>query len=225
MPAMNRIFWINQTLSINLHEPSLTEDNLGLKTWTSSLLLSRRLAEFRRYIPAIGTRVLELGAGTGLVGISAACIWNTDVLLTDLPEIIPNLQRNLERNEDLVEQKKGSVKARALDWADNTDIPTDEKDKFMIILAADPIYSADHPKMLVNTVCRWIRPQPEARFIVELPLRDRYDEERQALRENLRDRAFGLVVEGTDTGYDDWHGRDGAPAEVECWWSIWKLTS
>ncbi len=222
MPAMTRTFIVNGELSINLHEPSLTEDNLGLKTWTSSLLLAQRLAKCRGYIPGACSRVLELGAGTGLVGIAAACVWNTQVLLTDLPEILPNLEQNLAHNRELVARNRGQVQARALDWADETDVPGHEDEKYMVILAADPIYSSEHPKLLVSTVRRWISWDAGARFIVELPIRDRYDGEREDLRYNLHQSGFEIVVEGTDSGYDDWHGRDGYPADVTCWWSIWK---
>ncbi|KAL2428771.1 hypothetical protein ABEF95_006964 [Exophiala dermatitidis] len=222
MPAMTRKFTITDHLTISLHEPSLTGDNLGLKTWTSSLLLSKRLLQCSRYMPQGCARVLELGAGTGLVGISAACLWNTHVLLTDLPEIVPNLERNLKQNLGAITENRGSVESRALDWADDDDRPRDEQEKFMIILAADPVYSSEHPRMLVNAVSRWICHDPKARFMVELPLRDRYDKERQDLRGQLRDQNFELVTEGTDTGFDDWQGRDGRPVEVQCWWSIWK---
>ncbi|KIX07746.1 uncharacterized protein Z518_02400 [Rhinocladiella mackenziei CBS 650.93] len=222
MPPMTRSFIVQGDLTVSLHEPSLTEDNLGLKTWTSSLMLSRRLAEFRRFIPHRRPRVLELGAGTGLVGISAACIWHTHVQLTDLPEIVPNLQRNLEQNRGLVEKNHGSVDARALDWADEIDRPSNDPERFPVILAADPIYSPEHPELLVSTIRRWICRDIEARFIVGLPLRDRYEGERQGLRENLQKKAFDLIVEGTDSGFDDWHDQDGNPAEVVCWWSVWK---
>ncbi|OAL28969.1 hypothetical protein AYO22_02405 [Fonsecaea multimorphosa] len=222
MPAMTRSFEINDGLTVNLHEPTLTEDNLGLKTWTSSVLLSRRLQDCRRYIPGEATRVLELGAGTGLVGIAAACIWKTHVLLTDLPEILPNLQRNLEQNQELITRSCGSYESRALDWADEMDSPQRDEDKFMVIVAADPIYSAEHPKMLVDAVSRWICSSSEARFIVELPLRDRYDKERQNLRNTLQQQMFELIVEGTEVGFDDWYQRDGSPSEVTCWWSIWR---
>lgn len=222
MPAMTRTFVVNSALSIILHEPSLTEDNLGLKTWTSSLLLAQRLTECRKHIPSDCSRVLELGAGTGLVGIAAACVWKARVLQTDLPEIVPNLLQNLAHNRDLIEEHHGRVDARTLDWTDETDVPQHAEEKYMVILAADPIYSPEHPKLLVSTVHRWICPDPNARFIVELPLRDRYDNEREDLRQTLRRFQFELVVEGTDTGYDDWHDRDGDPAVVKCWWSVWK---
>ncbi|KAI1620562.1 putative methyltransferase-domain-containing protein [Exophiala viscosa] len=222
MPAMTRTFVVNEELAISLHEPSLTEDNLGLKTWTSSLLLAQRLAECRKHIPSDCSRVLELGSGTGLVGIAAACIWNAQVLLTDLPEIVPNLLQNLALNRDVIEKHRGQVSARTLDWADPTDLPRNAEGRYMVILAADPIYSPEHPKMLVSTVSRWICPDPNARFIVELPLRDRYEYEREDLRQTLRSFHFDLVVEGTDTGHDDWHDRDGNQAVVKCWWSVWK---
>ncbi|OAP56284.1 hypothetical protein AYL99_09463 [Fonsecaea erecta] len=222
MPAMTRAFEISDRLTVNLHEPTLTEDNLGFKTWTSSVLLSRRLQDCRRYIPNEPSRVLELGAGTGLVGIAAACTWKTHVLLTDLPEILPNLLRNLEQNQELITTSGGSTESRALDWVDEMDSPQRDEDKFMVILAADPIYSPEHPKMLVNAVRRWICHSPEARFIVELPLRDRYDEERLNLRNTLQQQMFELLVEGTDVGFDDWYQRDGTPSEVICWWSIWR---
>ncbi len=49
-------------------------------------------------------RVLELGAGTGLVGLAAAAAWNADVHLTDIASIVPNLERNVVANEDLIRQ-------------------------------------------------------------------------------------------------------------------------
>lgn len=222
MPDLTRTFTVNDRLSFLIHEPTLTGDHLGLKTWTSSLLLSQRLPDLRKYTADDCSSILELGSGTGLVGMAAACAWNVHVLLTDLPEIVPNLQHNLDQNREVIEKHHGSVTARQLDWADETDVPQDDQDKFMVILAADPIYSSEHPQILARTVRRWIHPNPGARFIVELPLRDRYDHDRELLRENLRTAGFHMIAEGQDMGYDDWHGQDGRPAEVHCWWSVWR---
>jgi len=185
-------------------------------------MLSRRLPQLRNYLPVSCQRVLELGAGTGLVGIAAACLWKMEVLLTDLSEIIPNLEQNLDRNRHLIERNGGRAGARALDWADTRDMPKRDDDKFLAVLAADPIYSSEHPRLLVAALRRWIRNEPEARFIVELPLRERYDQERADLRHRLCSGSFELVDEGTEKGYDDWQRTDGSPAEVECWWSVWK---
>lgn len=225
MPSMTRSFQINDHLSIALFEPSLTEDNIGFKTWISSLLLAQRLPHLRCHIPTSCTRILELGAGTGLVGIAAACTWKVDVLLTDLPEIVPNLQKNVESNKAQAQQYSVNMSTRTLDWSDDTCIPLTEVDKFMVIIAADPIYTTDHPKMLVETVDRWLANSEDARFIVELPLREAYKQERDDLGYRLNYANLHITDEGTEIGYDDWQGSDGQPTEVKCWWSVWRRTS
>ncbi|KAK5091379.1 Protein-lysine N-methyltransferase rrg1 [Lithohypha guttulata] len=230
-PAINRAFMINNNLTIHLHEPSLTEDNLGLKTWTSSLLLSRQLMTLVKHVPSGTPRMLELGSGTGLVGLAAASIWQgllSEVLLTDLPEIVPNLQHNIDHNASLFPEQRydgdSSVKVhcRALNWADATDTPSEQYENFHLIVAADPIYSSDHPRLLTDTVHRWLAPSSSSRFIVELPLRSRYQRERADLRQKL-EVFMEVIEEGEEVGYDDWEGADGQPIEVRCWWSVWKL--
>ena len=44
-----------------------------------------------------GKQGIELGAGPGLAGI-AFCVLGGDVLLTDLPEILPLLSKNVDAN-------------------------------------------------------------------------------------------------------------------------------
>lgn len=222
MPAMTRTFEIADGLSIPLHEPSLTGDNLGLKTWASSLLLSKQLPALRTHIPGNRPKLLELGAGTGLVGISAACLWPAEVALSDLPEIVPNLEGNLRMNEELITRMGGGAAARTLDWSDHLDSPAKEDDKFEVILAADPIYSPDHPRILVNTIQRWLNFSRDSRVIIELPLRTHYTNERAQLKELLRVAGLNLVVDGTEVGLDDWLDDEGKQTQVECEWSIWR---
>ncbi len=211
-----------QTVRVQLYEPSLTSDNLGFKTWTSSVLLSRRLVTLQQYVPRSHWRVLELGAGTGLVGIAAACSWAVNVTLTDLPEILPNLQMNIQSNGDVIKACGGDACAVALDWSDHTKVPVDKDDSYSVILAADPLYSPDHPQMLVETVRRWMRRTSEASFIVELPLRDGYHQERESLKTKLVDIGLEIAEEGYEFGPEDWQGRWGEQAQVECWWSLWR---
>jgi len=226
-PSMTRTFRIDHELSLRLYEPSLTEDSLGLKTWTSSLLLSRRLKDLTHHVPDGETRVLELGSGTGLVGLAAAFIWRdliTAVLLTDLPDIVPNLQANINQNPMTNSEKSTQmprVHSRVLDWSDPSDMPHSDTDRYPLIVAADPIYSTDHPRMLADTVRRWLKPLPSSRFIVELPLRQGYSKERCDLKNRLEE-FLTIVEEGEEIGFDDWETADGRPAEVECWWSVWQ---
>lgn len=178
MPDMTRSFHVTDKLTIQIHEPSLTGDNLGLKTWTSSLLLSRLLPALQKSIPH-QDRVLELGAGTGLLGLSIACLWQADVLLTDLPEVMSNLQRNLQLNQDIVEHHHGKVTSQALDWSDPTHAPEHSSDRFRLILAADPIYSPDHPRILVDAISRWLEVDTDARVVLTIPVRGHYDQKGQ----------------------------------------------
>jgi len=113
--------------SLTIREPPLTGDSLGLKTWGSSYVLAQLLHRFgagplSHLITASNTKaeplleVIELGSGTGLLGLAAACVWRASVILTDLPEIMPNLIHNAELNRSLVEERGGRVDAAALTW-------------------------------------------------------------------------------------------------------------
>lgn len=105
-----------------IREPPLTGDSLGLKTWGSSYVLAQLLPQFSAgplahlFLGDEPLDVLELGSGTGLLGIAAACLWKADVTLTDLPNIIPNLSHNAELNRETVEARGGRVEAAALTW-------------------------------------------------------------------------------------------------------------
>ena len=226
MPGMMRTFEVpvseGETARVRLHEPSLTSDNLGLKTWTSSVLLSRKLIDLRRHVAQPRTRVLELGAGTGLVGIAAACAWAANVTLTDLPEILPNLQKNIDSNGEVIEAHGGTACAQLLDWFDVKNGSVNMDDRFSIILAADPLYSPDHPQVLADTVHRYLQRTSRARFIIMLPLREGYHQERESLKTRLDDLDLAIAEEGLQSGQEDWQDNSGEQIQVECWWAIWQ---
>jgi len=116
IPASKKI----PELSFKVREPPLTGDNLGLKTWGTAFTVAKRLEyfhrEFMRDALHSDSTVLELGAGTGLVGIAASAIWSANVVLTDLPEIQDNLCHNIFTNASLVASQGGSICAEILDW-------------------------------------------------------------------------------------------------------------
>lgn len=111
--------------SLAIREPPLTGDSLGLKTWGSSYALAQILHEFAAgpltHLSLAGAdpepkEILELGSGTGLLGLSAACIWRVSVVLTDLPVIMPNLTHNVSLNREVVEARGGRVDTAPLTW-------------------------------------------------------------------------------------------------------------
>ena len=84
-------------------------------------------------------RILELGSGTGLTGLALAQHCVCDVFVTDLPEILPLLEKNVEANK-LGEQAPGRGTARVaqLAWGDRSDIAALEGEgPFDIIIGAD----------------------------------------------------------------------------------------
>ncbi|KAF8474214.1 putative methyltransferase-domain-containing protein, partial [Kalaharituber pfeilii] len=222
MPAVTREFRIPLAkgegidhVTITLHEPSLTADNLGFKTWGSAYLLAKRLSELK--LPP-GQRALELGSGTGLAGIACAAVMAAKVTLTDLPEIVPNLQRNVDINSPRLNMMgSGSMDVQVLDWTDPP-IPSGEEDKYPLILAADPLYSAAHPGLLVGVLRLYVMKDEEARAVVEFPLREGFNKEREEFWSRMKEEGFVLVEGGVEEGYDDW----GVGAKVRCWWGVYK---
>lgn len=224
-------------LDITLYEPAMSEDNLGLKTWAASFLLAKRLPLLLNILPPLGSsagpQILELGSGTGLVGLAAAAVFKKSILLTDLPAIVPNLDRNIQANEATVVAHGGRLQAATLDWTKPNEIiyggtlTEAAARSFGLIFAADPIYSSDHPGLLVNAISHHLSQDPNARLVIELPLREAYADERQDLKKRLSGLGLQITDEGEEIGYDDWvadsaREAEGELAEVKCWWGVWR---
>ena len=88
-------------------------------------------------------KVLELGSGTGLVGLIAGCL-GEEVMLTDLKELVPLLKENIERNKESVE---GTAVSRTLIWGETSglDIPD-------VILMSDLVYYSEALDPLCETL-------------------------------------------------------------------------
>ena len=222
-------------LTLKLHEPSLTSDNIGHKTWGSSYVLAKRLKTLpipvASNVNGAGLFILELGAGTGLLGLAAAAVWNALAVLTDLPSILPNLSRNMSANAAALHCATpcAGVAYGELDWTNasklsiaqgqdpNTinSLQRRENDQFDVILAADPIYSPDHPELVTMTVKRWLLPAQTSRFFLVHPLREVYAKEFGDFRVRLHNIGLKSLEEGQELGRDDWK------EDVLHSWSIW----
>ncbi|EJD38330.1 hypothetical protein AURDEDRAFT_187738 [Auricularia subglabra TFB-10046 SS5] len=222
-----------ERVTVQLSVPLLKADNLGLATWGSSYVLSNLL--HRLNPPNLGSTgpvtVLELGAGTGLVGLSAAALWKTDVVLTDLAPILPGLAANIALNRALLDANAARVSCGMLDWNTPerllwaTDLPgtiakgirNDEANKASVILAADTMYWEHHPRLISQSIFAWLKKSPDARAVVCYSMRTAYLECMQEFYERMENGGMELVLEGREElPNDEWDD------EKLYEWNVWR---
>lgn len=233
-----------ETIKIQIADPSNVQaDNLALATWGSSEVLANILHRITVNISGTGASpaalpVLELGAGTGLVGLSAAAIWHTNAVLSDLAPILPNIQANVQLNSELLSRYNGKAVCGMLDWA-NPELLTFSSPQrsaavleaepavgvpqynanrscARVILAADTVYDEDHPELLVNVVKARLDTGPEARLIMCYPLRIGYLDHIRDLWERLEKAGLTCMQEGRETIDQSWD--EDTPYE----WCVWR---
>ncbi|CAA3014454.1 N-lysine methyltransferase METTL21A-like [Olea europaea subsp. europaea] len=89
-----------------------------------------------------GIRILELGSGTGVVGIAAAAILGASVTVTDLPHVLPNMQFNVDANAETLKLHGGAVEVATLSWGDTQNMEAIGRE-FDVIMGSDIVYH-DH---------------------------------------------------------------------------------
>ncbi|XP_069772699.1 protein N-lysine methyltransferase METTL21D isoform X4 [Narcine bancroftii] len=110
---------------------------VGFVVWDAALVLAKYLETSSFYQGNhhvfSGKNVVELGSGTGVVGLMASTL-GANVIVTDLEELQDLLEININANKHLV---TGSVQAKVLKWGETVkDLPSDPD----YILVADCIY-------------------------------------------------------------------------------------
>ncbi|KAI5083978.1 hypothetical protein GOP47_0000147 [Adiantum capillus-veneris] len=111
--------------------------------WDSAIVLSKYLERWPLLVN--GKRCIELGAGCGLPGITAAYLGAAHVLLTDLSENLPLLNQNVLKH-NLVNK----VSVAKLEWGQQADLHNIQT--YDVILAADIMYDASLTAALLTTV-------------------------------------------------------------------------
>ncbi|XP_058788842.1 protein N-lysine methyltransferase METTL21D-like [Phymastichus coffea] len=99
-----------------------------------------------------GKKVLELGAGLGCAGLTAACL-GADVVLTDLESALSMLEKNVKANENQWKKFKGSAKAHILEWGKDISLNFQPD----IILLTDCVYYDESIQPLLNTLQKLVK--------------------------------------------------------------------
>ncbi|KAL2643994.1 hypothetical protein R1flu_011581 [Riccia fluitans] len=147
-------------IRIHHHLATLLPD-VGLQVWKGALLLTdfilHEMSTTERFKDTVA---IELGAGTGLVGLIMARFARL-VFITDRgTEILDNCTRNVITNSSSLKNGEASVRVRELDWHKSWPPDDDEckeinigynwtpedvqaSEEVSVILAADVVYSPD----------------------------------------------------------------------------------
>jgi len=133
-------------------------------------------------------RVLELGAGTGLVSLAFAKLAHSlateadatvTIIATDYyPSVLANLEGNIRANYSNAEMNNVRLSAHALDWSSFPNFETYESpfdEPFDVIFGADIIYEAEHARWIKSCLEKLLRkPSSQlspSQFHLIIPLR------------------------------------------------------
>ncbi|THH13500.1 hypothetical protein EW146_g6725 [Bondarzewia mesenterica] len=173
------LYGSNTPVEVELNDaPLLSGDHtsVGLQSWASSVLLAERMCANpdtfglgpKSSRTSDHMRILELGAGTGLLSISAAKILQRQgscqdqtitIVATDFhPDVLANLQCNLEIN---FPSSPRVIDVRRLDWEHPSFVaPLDRH--FDLVYAADVVYHPSHATWIKTCVERLLEKPSES---------------------------------------------------------------
>lgn len=150
--------------------------------WDAALVLSFFLVKHSQAFFEQGlTRVLELGAGTGAVGLSAAAIGAGKVTLTDLPRFVPLLEESIALNKSTL----SNVEAKALTWGDEKDLENLDA-AFDLILVSDCIYYEASVDPLITTLVNLCKRNSECQVLLSYETRDYLESKKKVASEFFR---------------------------------------
>ncbi|KZV72775.1 hypothetical protein PENSPDRAFT_649532 [Peniophora sp. CONT] len=212
--------------------------SVGAQTWGAACVLADLLAEDpAAFLPldarSRAIRVLELGAGTGLVSLTLGKLAEhlklpLDVVATDNhPLVLDNLRANVDAN---LGPSSPTVRVARLDWTEvytaakagnSSSLPLDAAltATFDVIFGADIVYAPEHARWLHACAAHFLR--PDGQFHLVVALRDSHSREAASIEEIFSSsadsnapcitRKESIVCEGSPKG-------PGRPAEeIEYW--------
>lgn len=162
-PLVDREFLLSSGSKLKIREE--TGDSIARHIWDASLgfllFLERALrstaadnsiAKLLIKAKSKRLRVIELGAGCGIVGLAFAQLLKCDIVLTDLDDAI----EILNTNSGLATAISGTkTRVEVLDWS--SDLPDSLNAKYDLVLVSDCVYNPESSVHLVETLTRLTR--------------------------------------------------------------------
>jgi len=179
--------------------------------WDSALVLSYFLVKNCQEFLSSKTRVLELGAGTGAVGLVTAALGAGKVTLTDLPRIVPLLEEGIALNCNLT-----NINAKALTWGSDLTDFLEENDKIIetgyydLILVSDCIYYEASVEPLIKTLIKLCELNKDCQILISYESRDYLESKKKIAVDFFRavGEHFKILPYKTEECHEDYASDD-----------------
>lgn len=193
-PLVQREFKPSDAQSIVIWEE--TGNSIALHIWDAAIGILESLHNDRTFCESrhgqlpcciMGSlhrpgRILELGAGCGIVGITFATLFQSvDVTMTDLPEAMEIMHKNIERARPA---HGSSLHHLVLDWDDEP--PINISQDLDVVIVSDCTYNADALPSLIKVLVAIAKASPE--ILIMVATKRRHDSE--AIFFELMDDSF-----------------------------------
>ncbi|KAI0032863.1 putative methyltransferase-domain-containing protein [Vararia minispora EC-137] len=210
---------------------------VGMQTWGGACVLSEMVVdEPARFFPSSVAatrpiRVLELGAGTGLVSLTIARLMESitaasvEVIASDShPAVMANLRKNIAANFDA---NASAIRAAFLDWAavatappwELLDLDSAFDAPFDLIVGADIVYEAEHARWLHACAAKFLT--RGGQFHLVIPLRNGFDAEAASIESVFctmhQQRGLHIACKETIVCADTSSGQGSFDGELEYW--------